>query len=103
MTTYHVTADHTPIKFGLLGAEEVRQNIRTIVSTLVGTCSFHREFGIDPEIFDLPTSVASALLEVSMISAIEEFEPRAIVTNVEVRIDEAKLIPTITFSLRGEE
>ncbi|MNO15527.1 Lysozyme [compost metagenome] len=103
MTNYTVSPDNTPIKFGLNGAEEVRQNIRTIVSTIMGTCPFYRQFGIDSEIIDLPTHAAAALLEVSIIDAIAEYEPRALVTGVEVRTEGERLIPTITFTLREEE
>lgn len=102
MNTYSVTSDNTPVKFGLSGVEEVRQNIRAIVSTIQGTCPFHRDFGIDSEIVDLPTPAAAALLQVSIINAIETYEPRALVTDVEIKTEGSRLVPKISFTLREE-
>lgn len=102
MITYSVSGDQTPIQFGLKGVDAVKQNIRTIVTTFTGTCPFDREFGIDADIIDLPTPVATALLEVNIISAIEKYEPRATVTNIEINVEEGKLIPVIKFILNEE-
>lgn len=55
MSDYNVTVDDTPLQFGLSGVEEVKQNIRTIIKTIMGTCPMHRSFGIDPIIIDMPT------------------------------------------------
>nr|WP_145402953.1 GPW/gp25 family protein [Paenibacillus xylanexedens] len=103
MSEYNVTVDDTPLQFGLSGVEEVKQNIRTIIKTIMGTCPMHRSFGIDPIIIDMPTPAAAALLEVASLSAIEQFEPRADVTNMVVHVQENKLVPVVYFSLREEE
>lgn len=102
MSVYNVTVDDTPLQFGLSGVEEIKQNIRTIIKTIMGTCPMHRAFGIDPIVIDMPTPAAAALLEVAALSAIEEYETRAQVTDIEVHIEENKLIPIVYFSLREE-
>ncbi|MEK5166215.1 GPW/gp25 family protein [Paenibacillus sp. FSL R5-0527] len=102
-TTYSVTADGSPeIKFGLIGVESVKQNIRTILTTIEGTCPLARGFGIDPAIIDSPTPAALALLEVNIRDAISQFEPRATVTEVDIHVDGDKLIPVVKFTLAEE-
>ncbi|MFJ2044517.1 GPW/gp25 family protein [Paenibacillus taichungensis] len=103
MTTYNVTVDETPLQFGLSGIEEIKQNIRTIIKTIMGTCPMRRDFGIDPIVIDMPTPAAAALLEVAALSAIEEYETRVQVTDIVVNIDENRLIPVVYFALREEE
>ncbi|QLG39401.1 GPW/gp25 family protein [Paenibacillus sp. E222] len=103
MSVYNVTVDDAPLQFGLSGVEEVKQNIRTIIKTIMGTCPMHRDFGIDPIVIDMPTPAAAALLEVAALSAIENFEPRVLVTDITVNIDENSLVPIVYFTLREEE
>ncbi|MET3831033.1 phage baseplate assembly protein W [Paenibacillus sp. DS2363] len=100
MSTYNVTVDDTPLQFGLSGVDEIKQNIRTIIKTIMGTCPMHRSFGIDPIVIDMPTPAAAALLEVAALSAIEEYETRVQVTDIEVHIEESRLIPIVYFALR---
>lgn len=71
--------------------EEILQNVRTILSTRVGTVPLHRDFGISWEHVDKPLPVAQALMRSAIIEAIEEFEPRATVDSVEFEesIDDA--------------
>ena len=64
-------------------AEEVLQNVRTILSTQIGTVPLHRDFGISWEHIDKPYPVAKQLMMVEVIEAIEKFEPRAKVESVE--------------------
>lgn len=64
-------------------AEEILQNVRTILSTPIGTVPLYREFGISWEHVDKPYSVAKQLMMVEIIEAIEKFEPRAKVESVE--------------------
>lgn len=64
-------------------AAEIVQNIRTILSTRVGTVPLHRDFGISWEHVDKPYPVAKQLMMVEIIEAVEKFEPRAKVESVE--------------------
>ncbi len=65
---------------------EVERNIKTILSTPKGTCPLYREFGVDIAMLDNPTPIARNMLTVAIIDAIEEWEPRAKVTDVAVGI-----------------
>ena len=64
-------------------AVEILQNVRTILTTHVGTVPLHRDFGISWEHIDKPYPVAKQLMMVEVIEAIEKFEPRAKVESVE--------------------
>ncbi|MGG1613521.1 GPW/gp25 family protein [Paenibacillus phoenicis] len=101
-TTYSVTADALQIQFGLTGVASVKQNIQLICTTMLGSCPLDRAFGIDLTAMDQSTTAAAALLQVNILSAIEQFEPRAIVTDISLQTDGEKVIPTIKFVLKEE-
>lgn len=79
---------------------EVLQNIRTILSTLKGTIPLDREFGLDPDIIDLPTPQAEARLSQEIFDAIKRYEPRANIEKITFNgsID-GKLIPTVEVTI----
>lgn len=62
--------------------EEILQNVRTILTTCVGSVPLHRDFGISWEHIDKPLPVARSLMQSAVIDAIEQFEPRATVESV---------------------
>lgn len=62
--------------------EEVLQNVRTILSTVIGSVPLHRDFGVSWEHIDKPLPVARTLMQAAIIDAIDEFEPRAKVVAV---------------------
>ena len=62
--------------------EEILQNVRTILTTCVGTVPLARDFGTSREYIDKPIPVARSLMQTAVIDAIEEFEPRATVESV---------------------
>lgn len=61
---------------------EILRNVRTLLSTPLGTCPLHRSFGIDTSILDNPTPVAENLMAVEIMDAVERWEPRVRVTDV---------------------
>ncbi|MGN7360013.1 GPW/gp25 family protein [Paenibacillus sp. SAF-054] len=101
-TTYTVTTDSPEIKLGLTGVESVKQNIRLICTTVVGSCPLDRAFGVDPVLIDQALPAAGALLQVNIQAAIEEFEPRAAVTDIQLDWQGTKLVPTIKFIMIEE-
>lgn len=62
--------------------EEILQNVKFIIATHIGSVPLHRDFGTDWSCIDMPITSAKALLLSSVVDAVDEFEPRAIVTNV---------------------
>ena len=87
---------------------EILQNIRTILTTRIGSVPLHRDFGITWEHIDKPLPVAQTLMQAAIIDAIIEFEPRAKVVNVEFESNEKDAIegvlkPRITISIGEDE
>ena len=64
-------------------AEEVIQNVRTIISTVVGTVPLDRDFGISWKYLDRPIQVSRMLFHAEVINALELYEPRVVVTGIE--------------------
>lgn len=64
-------------------AEEVVQNVRTILATQVGTVPLFRDFGVSWDGLDRPMPVAKAIIRSAVIEAVQAFEPRAVVDSVE--------------------
>ncbi|MEC0092508.1 GPW/gp25 family protein [Paenibacillus macquariensis] len=107
MTEYTVVGKYEPFKFGLASIDSIMQNIRIIVSTIVGMCPLDRTLGIDPSMIDQSTLAARALISSNILTAIQEQEPRAIVTEVTFMEEEefevqGKLVPIIKFLVNEE-
>ena len=87
---------------------EILQNIRTILSTRVGTVPLDRNFGLTWKHIDKPYLVARALMKVEIIEAIQKYEPRARVESVEFdeslkNAMEGLLKPRVIVSIGDEE
>lgn len=93
---YQVSAEALPIKLGASGVESILQNISIILRTRHGSCPMYREFGLPCSFIGLPVSSARAILYAEIREAIEEFEPRCMVTDISFATDGAgNLIPTV--------
>jgi len=84
-------------------AEEVIQNVRTILTTTVYSVPLDRNFGINPDMLDLPMPAAQARLTAEIVAAVEKFEPRAAVTEVAFAGDGADGILQPSIQLRIKE
>lgn len=71
-------------------AEEILQNIRTILITLKGTVPMDREFGVNGSMIDAPLSAAQAKLTAEIVAAVNRYEPRAKVVSVAYSGQEAE-------------
>jgi phage baseplate assembly protein W len=86
-------------------AEEVVQNVRTIVATMVGTVPLDRDFGFSWEAVDRPLPVAQMLVKSAVYEAVQKYEPRAVIDGITWEDDGASdtmdglLHPTLTISL----
>ncbi len=67
--------------------QEIDRNVRTIVTTQIGTCPLYRDFGVNPTFLDQPMEIAQNLMAVEIIDAVEKWEPRAIVKDVSFTTD----------------
>ena len=68
---------------------EIIRNVHTILTTPVGTCPLYRDFGIDVTTVDKPLDVAKNLYAVAVMEAVEKYEPRVRVTEVNIVPDES--------------
>lgn len=85
-------------------AEEVVQNVATIISTIKYQIPLDRGFGIDGEVVDLPILEAQAKMTNEIFQAIKRYEPRAVIEGITFTGElEGKLIPTVEVSINGTE
>lgn len=73
----------TNIDYGATGVQEVLQNVAFVLSSYKMTCPLDRDFGIE-SVIDKPISIVKALHSANIIEAINQFEPRATVEEIEV-------------------
>ena len=88
--------------------EEILQNVRTILSTRIGTVPLDRSLGVSWEMIDQPLPIAKIELIQSVIEAIDTYEPRARVESVEFEEStedamQGILRPRVIVSLGDEE
>lgn len=76
-----------PINWAPTEAEEVVQNVKTLLATEKGSVPLARELGLPQDIVDLPQSVAGARLQHDAIRAVRTYEPRAEITSVDLEVD----------------
>ena len=62
----------------------VLQNIAVLLATRKGTVPMYREFGLDMNYIDKPIDVAKTIMASEISEAIEDFEPRATLLNIEI-------------------
>jgi len=86
------------VKIGAKGVEEILQNIAVIIATPKGSVPLDREFGVDYSFLDTPTPKALALFRAEVAKAIEKYEPRAKVIEIDFYADPSsphKLLPKV--------
>jgi uncharacterized protein len=79
----YVVTPFKEVDFGASGVKEVLQNVAFILSTMLYSCPLDREFGWEPDI-DSPIQIAQATNSARIIQAIQDFEPRAIVEEIQI-------------------
>ena len=105
MSEYDVYGEPRPINVAATGLEEILQNVRTILLTLQGSVPLDRGFARSGEAVDRPEPKAMAAEVSSLYEAIEEHEPRVIVTRIdfvqsETQSMEGKLVPRVRIRIR---
>lgn len=97
---YEVKGDNK-ISFSLCESDEVKsvlQNIYLLIATPKGSVPMFREFGLEQDYIDKPSSVAQALMTTHIREALERFEPRAKFVGITFLEDEnypGKIIPIL--------
>lgn len=84
----------------------VLQNIAVILTTPRGSVPLYRSFGLSQTFLDKPTPMARVTMIAEVRDAIEEWEPRATVLNIEFTesvTNPGLLIPTVEVEIRNEQ
>ena len=77
-------------------ADEVMQNVRTIITTIKYSIPLDREFGIDGAVVDLPIQQTMAKMSSEIFRAIKQYEPRAEIESITFEGEETgRLIPKV--------
>lgn len=101
MTEYNLTLD-AAVNFSPANeGEEVLQNVRTIVNTIVKSVPMDRELGINTDLLDAPINIVGGKLQTRIMDAINKFEPRAKVKSIAFNGDatQGKIIPIIKVAI----
>lgn len=78
-------------------AEEVAQNVRTLLATAPGTVPLSRALGTPQDVIDQPESVVGARLQADVIRAVRTYEPRVAVKTVTLSASaDGRLVATAT-------
>ena len=99
--SYYVSSDEPP-ELSLNERDTVRsvlQNIYLILKTPLGSVPMYREFGLDMSFIDRPLPAIRPLMLAAIRDAVDKFEPRANILNVEV---EAAELLQITWTVEVE-
>lgn len=83
------------INWSPTSAEEVVQNVSTLLKTEPGSVPLARALGTPQDVVDQPMSVAAALLQADVIKAVRTYEPRVAIKAVRLANDgDGRLIAT---------
>lgn len=80
--------------------EEIRQNIETIVTTVIGSVPLDRGFGLPVTEVDGTPDIAQARLTGQVMTAIAKYETRAEVTGVSFTQDHDRLVPIVFYRIK---
>ncbi|MEK8216429.1 lysozyme [Paenibacillus sp. FSL L8-0463] len=88
-------------------AEEIAQNVRTILMTPQGSAPLARSIGLDYGIVDEPYSFAKTRIISEIMSAVAEQEPRAQITEIFFKDDlidalTGRILAVVQYSLNEE-
>lgn len=77
--------------------QEVLQNVAIILDTIQGTCPMFRDFGLPGSLYGRPQNVVENMLAGYLYEQIEQFEPRAVITDIQFEHDEetGRAVPAI--------
>ena len=92
------------IVLGVTGvAEEIMQNVKTIITTRKGTVPLDRDFGISFDFLDAPTPQARGQMETDIFLQIEKYEPRAVLQQIIFEFDPLAggMMPKVKIGMRG--
>ena len=82
---YMIDSSPVEINFAPTPVEEVLQNVKFILLTVVGSVPLDRKFGVTGLFVDKPTEIAKAMLSAEIFENVHRNEPRVTVKQVAYR------------------
>jgi len=98
--------DSPGITIGATGINEIIQNVRMILSTIKGSVYLDRDFGLDPDLIDMPQMQAAFKYREEIINQIERYEPRVNVLEINFTTDKndlmnGTLLPVVKIEIKN--
>ncbi len=75
--------------------KQIRRNVEFIITTYKYSCPLYVEFGIAGEFIDKPRVQAEAICRVEIAEAIEKYESRAVISEIDFIYKDEKMIPQV--------
>lgn len=88
------------INWNAKGNERIIQNVRNLLNTMRYEVAYDRVMGRDPSIIDKSYNVKDKIIA-ETYELIEEYEPRAIVKDVDVLNDNGEIIIKVVMDIEG--
>lgn len=83
-------------------ARSAAQNVLMILNTRRGSVPNYREFGLPMEFIDKPVNVAETIATLEISEALEKFEPRAALKNLEfIHNSSGKTVLKVEVNING--
>lgn len=98
--------DAPGITIGAKGINEIIQNVRMIISTIKGSVYLDRDFGLNPDLIDMPQMQAAFKYREEIINQIERYEPRVNVLEINFTTDKndlmnGTLLPVVKIEIKN--
>lgn len=87
--------------------EEIIQNIKVIVTTVIGNVPLDRKFGINGNVIDAAQPKGKSMLTINILESVQDYEPRVEISGIEF-IEDVKgaekgiLIPKLEVKIKDE-
>ena len=108
MNSFIISTGHDApgITIGATGVNEIIQNVRMILSTIKGSLYLDRDFGLNPDLIDMPQMQAAFKYREEIINQIERYEPRVNVLEINFTTDKndlmnGTLLPVIKIEIKN--
>ena len=83
-------------------AEEILQNVYTIITTQKFSVPLDREFGMDAAMLDKPVNKSQNVLKAEIVQTVRKFEPRARITKIDFDTDlNGRLFTRLKVAIEG--
>lgn len=82
--------------------EAVMRNIEFLMSSYRNSICFYRDFGMMVKFLDKPNPFQEIEVRSEIVDAIDKYEPRVSVDNIDFRYEKSKVVIVLTLEYDGE-